>query len=100
MALAINPNDATMLGNKGRALDDLGNHTQTIQYYDKALATNPNDATILSYKKAAIEALSNTNTIYHIKPSASNAATTNTTTALHHLITSFLPTRRHMQTTS
>jgi len=59
MALAINPNDATMLGNKGRALDDLGNHTQAIQYYYKALAIDPNDTYALKNKNLAMS---------HIRP--------------------------------
>jgi len=39
--LAIDPNYYTALNNKGAALDNLGNYTGAILYYDKALTVNP-----------------------------------------------------------
>ena len=36
--LAVNPNYKEALFDKADTLDSLGNHTQAIQYYDKALA--------------------------------------------------------------
>jgi Flp pilus assembly protein TadD len=39
--LATNPSDPKIMTDKGKALDDLGMHEGTIQYYDKALAIKP-----------------------------------------------------------
>jgi tetratricopeptide (TPR) repeat protein len=39
--LAIDPHDIKALGHKGAALDNLGNYTGAMEYYDKALAGNP-----------------------------------------------------------
>jgi tetratricopeptide (TPR) repeat protein len=39
--LATNPSDPKIMTDKGKALDDLGMHKGTIQYYDKALAIKP-----------------------------------------------------------
>jgi S1-C subfamily serine protease len=57
--LAINPKDETALDNKGAALENLGNNTGAIEYYDKALAINPKDETALDNKGAALENLGN-----------------------------------------
>jgi Caspase domain/Tetratricopeptide repeat len=45
--------------NKGLALDDLGNHTGAILYYDKALAIDPKDEETLYYKGDALNSLGN-----------------------------------------
>jgi tetratricopeptide (TPR) repeat protein/uncharacterized protein YjbI with pentapeptide repeats len=50
---------ANALANKGGALDNLGDHTQAIQYYDKALAIDPNDKYALVNKGAALDYLGN-----------------------------------------
>ncbi len=52
--MAINPKYENALYIKGIALDDLGNHTGAIEYYDKALAIEP-----LNNKGAALNNLGN-----------------------------------------
>jgi tetratricopeptide (TPR) repeat protein len=47
------------LFNKGLTLDNLGNYTGALQYYDKALAINPNDANALINKALALKYLGN-----------------------------------------
>ena len=46
----MNPNNVDALYNKGNALDNLGNHTQAISYYDKVMDINPNDSDALITK--------------------------------------------------
>jgi tetratricopeptide (TPR) repeat protein len=47
------------LTNKGHALDNLGNHTGAILYYDKALAIDPKYEDALYYKGDALNSLGN-----------------------------------------
>ena len=42
---------------KGGVLDILGNHSQVIQYYNKALAIDPNDSRLLNNKANALDSL-------------------------------------------
>ena len=51
--------DFKALVNKGLALDDLGNHTGALQYFDKALAIQPNDIHALYDKGVALGNLRN-----------------------------------------
>ena len=51
--------NVSALINKGLALDNLGNHIQAIQYYDKALAIDPNDVDALYNKGNALDSLGN-----------------------------------------
>ena len=46
--LSLGPNDVDVLYNKGVVLDELGNSTQAIQYYNKALSIDPNDVDVLN----------------------------------------------------
>ena len=57
--MAIDPKDEITLYNKGLALDNLGNYTEGILYYDKALAINPNDKDALGNKGVDLDALGN-----------------------------------------
>lgn len=43
--------------NKALALDNLGNHTEAIKYYDKGLAIDPNNVRALTYKANALDEL-------------------------------------------
>ena len=43
----------------GNTLDDLGNHTGAIQYYDRALAIDPNNAALIYNKGLALHNQSN-----------------------------------------
>jgi tetratricopeptide (TPR) repeat protein len=52
-ALAIRPNDTTVLDNKGIVLIKLGNYAQAMQYFDKVLSMDPNNVGGL-YNKAVI----------------------------------------------
>jgi uncharacterized membrane protein (UPF0127 family) len=58
-ALAIDSHYVNALTNKAAALDDLGNHTGAILYYDKAFAIQPNDTYALDNKAAALDDLGN-----------------------------------------
>jgi tetratricopeptide (TPR) repeat protein len=53
-ALAIDPNNADALSSKDMALDNLGNYTGAIEYYDKAPATDPKDEAALNNKGVAL----------------------------------------------
>jgi tetratricopeptide (TPR) repeat protein len=53
-ALAIEPHYDDALYDKGSTLDELGNHTGAIQYYDKALAIEPHDVSALNNKGLAL----------------------------------------------
>jgi tetratricopeptide (TPR) repeat protein len=57
--LAIHPKHIYALGDKGLALDALGNHTGAILYYDKALAIDPNDIYSLDNKGLSLTYLGN-----------------------------------------
>ena len=52
--MAINPHDVDALNNKGLALDDLGNYTGAVKYYDKALAIDPNDTYYIIHRVSLI----------------------------------------------
>jgi tetratricopeptide (TPR) repeat protein len=54
----INATDTSALFKKGLALDNLGNYTGAIKYYDKALDIDPNDKLILDNKHLVQENLS------------------------------------------
>ncbi len=56
-ALAINPNYALALNNKGAALYGLGKYNESIAYFDKALSVNPYYMTALYNKGAALSKL-------------------------------------------
>jgi Flp pilus assembly protein TadD len=58
--LGINLNNIEILNDKGFALDNLGNHTEAIKYYDKALDIAPKDKLILDNKHLAQENLNKT----------------------------------------
>jgi tetratricopeptide (TPR) repeat protein len=53
-ALAIKPNDTTVLDNKGIVLVKLGNFTQAIQFFDKALSMDPKNVGGLYNKAVAL----------------------------------------------
>jgi len=55
-ALTINPKDVNAVTDKGLSLDNLGNHTGAIEYYDKALAMgiDPHDIFALTSKGLAL----------------------------------------------
>jgi tetratricopeptide (TPR) repeat protein len=53
----MDPYDVPALTDKGLALDDLGNYTGAIEYYDKALAINPKDVNALTDKGVALNKL-------------------------------------------
>jgi Flp pilus assembly protein TadD len=55
--LATNPSDPKIMTDKGKALDDLGMHKGTIQYYDKALAIKPALQDAIDGKCLSLEAL-------------------------------------------
>ena len=57
--MAIDPHNADALYNKGNALDDLGDHTGVIVYYDKALSVNPKDEDTLYSKGISLCRLRN-----------------------------------------
>jgi tetratricopeptide (TPR) repeat protein len=57
--LAVEPTDVYTLFNKGVALDNLGNHTGAIKYFDKALAMDPKDIATLTSKGNALNELGN-----------------------------------------
>jgi tetratricopeptide (TPR) repeat protein len=57
--LTIDPQYVYALNNKGLALDNLGNYTEAILYYDKALAIQSNDTYALDNKAAALDNLGN-----------------------------------------
>jgi tetratricopeptide (TPR) repeat protein len=50
-ALRERPNLAQALDDKGLVLDNLGNHTGALQYFDRAIAANPKDSNSF-YNKA------------------------------------------------
>jgi len=47
------PKNIAALTGEGRALDELGNYTGAIEYYDKALAINSKDEDALYFLNAA-----------------------------------------------
>jgi lipoprotein NlpI len=47
-ALAIDPNDVDALNNKGVALNNLGNYTGAIEFYNKTLAIDPKNTFALT----------------------------------------------------
>jgi tetratricopeptide (TPR) repeat protein len=51
--------DFNALVNKGLALDNLGNHTVALQYFDKALAIQPNNFNVLYNKGVTLYDLGN-----------------------------------------
>jgi tetratricopeptide (TPR) repeat protein len=53
----MDPHNVYALYNKGLALDNLGNHTGAIEYYDKALAIDPHDVNALANKGNALDKL-------------------------------------------
>ena len=57
--MAVDSYNTIVLVYKGFALDELGNHTGAINYYDQALAVNPNDINAQTYKEIAVNNLSN-----------------------------------------
>lgn len=78
-------NDTYAMVNKGIVLNNLGNYTQGIQYFDKALALNPNDKYALENKGTALYDLGNwTGAIIYTKqalaidPNDTSASTTKT----------------------
>ncbi len=71
--------------NKADAVYNLGNHTQAIQYYDKALAINPRDKYTLDQLAADLETLGNwtwaikyANNALAMYPKDTSASTTKT----------------------
>jgi Flp pilus assembly protein TadD len=52
--LAIDPHHVRALNGKGAALDNLGNHTGAIEYYDKILAIDPHNVRVLYNKGVAL----------------------------------------------
>ena len=54
------------LFDKGNALDNLGNHTQAIQYYDKALDIDPNNIDTLINKGVALDSFRKLHSSYTI----------------------------------
>ena len=58
-ALAQNATNFYDLYKKGLGLDDAGNYTGAISYYDKALAINPNYINALDNKGVALDKLGN-----------------------------------------
>jgi tetratricopeptide (TPR) repeat protein len=57
--LAINPRYVDALGNKGVALNELGNHTGAIEYFDKVLAKHTNSFLALGNKGVDLNELGN-----------------------------------------
>ena len=51
--------EVNALNNKGLSLDNLGNYTGAIAYYDKVLAVDPNNVAALSNKGNALGSLGN-----------------------------------------
>ncbi|MGB8034605.1 MAG: tetratricopeptide repeat protein [Nitrososphaeraceae archaeon] len=51
--------EVNALVDKGLALDDLGNYTGAIAYYDKALAIDPKNVFALTFKGLALSILGN-----------------------------------------
>jgi len=51
--------EVNALVDKGAFLNDLGNHTGAIQYYDKALAVDPKYVNALDNKGVALDGLAN-----------------------------------------
>ena len=51
--------EVNVLIEKGVALDNLGNYTGAIQYYDKALAIDPKDVNALDNKGVSLGSLRN-----------------------------------------
>ena len=54
-----------MIG-KGYALDNLGNHTEAVVYYDKALATDPRYIPDLTNKANFLDKIGNYNLSYNL----------------------------------
>jgi Flp pilus assembly protein TadD len=48
--LNIDPNHIAALDGKGAALDDLGNYTGAIEYFDRAFSIDPHDDIALNGK--------------------------------------------------
>lgn len=57
--MAIDPKDLVTLNGKGDALEDLGNYTGAILYYDNVLATDPQYVYALNNKGLALDDLGN-----------------------------------------
>jgi tetratricopeptide (TPR) repeat protein len=55
----MDPKDEAALTCKGVVLDDLGNHTGAIQYFDKVLAIQPNDNYVLDLTGMTLNKLGN-----------------------------------------
>jgi hypothetical protein len=55
-ALAINPNDANALTQKGLAVGRLGEYNESIAYFDRALAINPKFVGAIKEKAASVAA--------------------------------------------
>jgi tetratricopeptide (TPR) repeat protein len=60
--LAVQPNDTDALDNKAAALNNLGNYTGAILYYNKALAIDPKNTFALTNKHAIVHMLGNNST--------------------------------------
>ena len=56
-ALAIDPNDVNALNYKGLALFSLGQHNESIEYFDRVLNIDPNNFVALDNKRLAIDNL-------------------------------------------
>ena len=57
----VDSQDTSILVTKGYALDNLGNSTGAIEYFDRALAIDPNDQDMLVTKGVALDNLGNSN---------------------------------------
>jgi tetratricopeptide (TPR) repeat protein len=57
--LALDPHNVKALTYKDSALDNLGNYTGAVQYFDKALAVDPHNAYALYDKGTALDHLGN-----------------------------------------
>ena len=57
LVLAKKPNNADILNNKGLALNDLGNSSEAITYFDKALSIKPDNIIALNNKNKTLVTL-------------------------------------------
>jgi tetratricopeptide (TPR) repeat protein len=56
---AIDPKNVDVLTDKGIALNNIGNYTGAITYYDKALAIDPKNVDVLTDKGIALNNIGN-----------------------------------------
>ncbi len=57
--MAIDPHYVYALNNKGISLDNLGNHSGSLLFFDKTLAIDPHNIKALGHKGAALDNLGN-----------------------------------------